>query len=209
MKSPTLFRATLLSLLAFLAVPLLASSSEHPGSVPVLLGLDCVKKELGLTKAQCAKLEVIRADFKADARLITTRAPETAVEKTAANTTVKALVAKYNEKAVRVLTPQQHERLLQIERQNLGGLMLFLPGEQKQLALSAGQIAALGKIRADGEAVASRVTSSFEKGDVTLSERLETLRNYRLKQSDRCLRVLSRAQRKSFESLQGKAIKPA
>lgn len=208
MKSSTLLRATLLSLLALLSGPLLASSAEHPGSVPVLLGLDCVKKELGLTKAQCAKLEVIRSEFKADARTITTRTPSTAVEKTAANTTVKALIAKYNAKAVSVLTPQQHERLLQIERQNLGGLMLFLPGEQKQLGLRAGQVAALSKIRSDGEAFANRVTSSFEKGNVTLSERLTTLRNYRLKQSDRCLRVLSHEQRQSFESLKGKAIKP-
>lgn len=208
MKSSILFRATLLLVLAFLSGPLLASATEHPGSVPVLLGLDSVKKELGLTKVQCSKLEKIRSDFKADARLITTRNPSTTVEKTAANTTVKALVAKYNEKAVSVLTPQQHERLLQIERQNLGGLVLFLPAEQKQLGLSAGQIAALGKIRSDGEAFASKVTSSFEKGDVTLSERLATLRNYRLKQSARCLRVLTPAQHKAFESLQGKAIKP-
>lgn len=208
MKSSLLFHATLLSVLAFVSGPLLASTTGHPGSVPVLLGLDSVKKELGLTKVQCSKLEKIRADFKADARMITTRTPSTAVEKTAANTTVKALVAKYNEKAVSVLTPQQHERLLQIERQNLGGLMLFLPGEQKQLGLSAGQIAALDRLRSDGEAYASRVTNSFEKGDITLSERLEKLRNYRLKQSGRCLRVLTPAQHKTFENLQGRPIKP-
>lgn len=208
MKSPLLFRATLLSVLAFLSGPVLASATGHPGSVPVLLGLDSVKKELGLTKVQCAKLEKIRSDFKADARLITMRTPSTAVEKTAANATVKALVARYNEKAVSVLTAQQHERLLQIERQNLGGLMLFLPGEQKLLGLSAGQIAALDKIRSDGEAFSSRVTGSFEKGEVTLSERLAKLREYRLKQSRRCLRVLTPAQHKSFENLQGKAIKP-
>ena len=209
MKSPLLFRAALLSVLGFLSGPLLASATEHPGSVPVLLGLDSVKKELGLTKAQSAKLEKIRSDFKADARLITTRTPSTAVEKAAANTTVKSLVAKYNDKAVAVLTPQQHERLLQIERQTLGGLMLFLPAEQKQLGLSEEQIAALGKIRTDGEAFASRVTSSFEKGDLTLSERLAKLRSYRIKQSGSCLRVLTPAQRKSFEGLQGRAIKPA
>lgn len=208
MKSTLLFRAVLLSVLAILTGPLLAATAGHPGSLPVLLGLDSAKRELGLTKAQCSKLELIRADFKADARMVTTRTPSTAVEKTAANATVKALVARYNEKAVSVLTPQQHERLLQIERQNLGGLMLFLPAEQKQLGLSAGQIAALGKIRSDGEAYASGVTSSFERGDVTLSERLATLRNYRLKQSGKCLRVLTPAQQKTFERLQGKAIKP-
>ena len=209
MKSPLIFRATLILFLAFLSGPLLASSTEHPGSVPVLLGLDSVRKELGLSKAQCAKLDKIRADFKADAHLITTRPPSTPVEKMAANSTVKALVSKYNGRAIAVLTASQHERLVQIERQNLGGLMLFLPAEQKQLGLTAGQIAAIGKIQSDGEVFASRVTSSCEKGDLSLQERLATLRNYRLKQSAKCLRVLTPAQRKAFQSLQGKEFKPA
>jgi len=186
----------------------MAASTEHPGSAPVLLGLDPVRKELGLTKAQCAKLDKIRADFKADARLITTRPPSTPVEKKAANSTVKALVTKYNERAIAVLTAPQHERLVQIERQTLGGRMLFQPCEQKRLGLTGGQVAAIGKIHADGEVYASRITASFEKGDLSLQERLATLRNYRLKQSAKCLRVLTPAQRKAFQSLQGKKFKP-
>jgi len=208
MKSPLVFRATLVLFLAFLPGPLMAASTEHPGSVPVLLGLDSVRKELGLTKAQCAKLDKIRADFKADAHLITTRPPSTPVEKKAANSTVKALVTRYNERAITVLTVPQHERLVQIERQTLGGLMLFQPGEQKQLGLTAGQTASIGKLHSDGEGFASRVTSSYEKGDISLQERLATLRNYRLKQSAKCLRVLTPAQRKAFKSLQGKEFKP-
>lgn len=208
MKSPLVLRASLFLFLVFLSGPLLAAPTEHPGSVPVLLGLDSVRKELGLTRGQCAKLDKIRADFKADAHLITARPPSTPVEKNAANSTVKALVAKYNERAIAVLTPPQHERLVQIARQTLGGVMLFLPGEQKQLGLSAAQTAALEKIRADGEGFANRITSSFEKGGVTLPERLATLRDYRLKQSAKCLRVLSPAQQKAFQCLQGKEFKP-
>ena len=209
MKSPFILTASLFLFLVFLSGPLLAAPTEHPGSVPVLLGLDSVRKELGLTKIQRAKLDQIRADFKADARLITARTPSTPVEKSAANATVKALLAKYNERAIAVLTTAQHERLVQIGRQTLGGVMLFLPGEQKQLGLYAAQTAALEKIRTDGEVFASRLTGSFEKGDVTLPERLTALRNYRLKQSARCLRVLSPAQGKAFQSLQGKEFKPA
>ena len=209
MKSPLVFRATLFLFLAILPGPLLAASAEHPGSVPVLLGLDSVRNELGLTKSQCAKLDKIRADFKADAHSITTRPPSTPVEKTAANSTVKALVTKYNERAIAVLTPAQHERLLQIERQTLGGLILYLPAEQKRLGLTAGQIDAIGKIHDEGEAFASRVTSSYEKGDMSLQERLATLRKHRLKQAAKCLRVLTPAQRKTFKTLQGKEFKPA
>ena len=209
MKSPRHFSAAIALFLMFLAGPLMAASIEHPGSVPVLLGLDSVRNELGLTKSQCARLDKIRSDFKDDAHLITSRPLATPVEKAAANAKVKALIARYNEKAVAVLTPSQHARLVQIERQTLGGLMLFLPGEQKLLGLTAGQIAAIGKVRSDGEAFASRVTSLFEKGAITLQERLTTLKNYRLKQAANCLRTLTPEQRKTFQSLQGEKLKKA
>ncbi|MEI8311239.1 MAG: hypothetical protein WCH98_10840 [Verrucomicrobiota bacterium] len=203
MKSPHLFPATLVLFLLFLAGSLMAATTEHPGSIPIFLGLDSVRKELGLTKSQRGQLDKIRSEFKSDVRLITARTPASQVEKSAANSTVKALVARYNEKAVAVLTPAQHARLVQIEHQTLGGLMLFLPAEQKLLGLTAGQIATITKIRSAGEAFASRIAGTFEKGAITLQERLAALRNYRLKQSDKCLRVLTPAQRKTFESLQG------
>ncbi|MFA7342739.1 MAG: hypothetical protein WC003_00410 [Terrimicrobiaceae bacterium] len=207
MKSPRLFSAAAFLCHVVLAGPLAAATPEHPGSAPVFLGLDSVRKELGLTKSQCAQLDKIRSDFKADARLITTRPPANPVEKSAANSTVKALVTRYNGKAVAVLTPPQHARLVQIEHQALGGLMLFLPCEQKLLGLKAAQIAEIGKIRSGGEAFASRVTASFEEGSITVQERLVALRNYRIKQSAKCLRVLTPAQRKAFQSLKGE--KPA
>lgn len=181
----------------------MAATTEHPGSVPVFLGLDSVRKELGLTKSQCAQLDKIRSAFKSDVRLITTRPTASPAEKNAANSTVKSLVSRYNEKAVAVLTPSQHARLVQIERQTLGGWMLFLPGEQKLLGLTAGQVAGINKIRSQGEAFSSQLSSSFEKGDITLQERLVALRNYRLKQAAKCLKVLTPAQRKAFQSLQG------
>jgi len=203
MKSTHLFPAALFLLLIFLAAPLMAATTEHPGSVPIFLGLDSVRKELGLTKGQCARIDKIRSEFKSDVRLITTRHPSTPVEKSAANSTVKALVARYNEKAIAVLTPAQHARLVQLEHQTLGGSMLFLPGEQKLLGLTASQIEAIAKIRSAGEAFASRIAGLFESGAITLQERLAALKNYRLKQAAKCLRVLTPAQRKTFESLQG------
>ncbi|MEI6492166.1 MAG: hypothetical protein WCO94_06435 [Verrucomicrobiota bacterium] len=210
MKSPLLLPSAILLILLLLTAPLpAATTTGHPGSVAVLLGLDSVRNELKLTKSQCDQLDKIRSNFKADAHLITTRPPATQVEKSAANSTVKSLINRYNEKAVAVLTPQQHARLVQIERQILGGLMLFQPDEQKLLGLSSSQIAALGQIRSNGEAFASRVTNSFEKGNLTLQERLATLRNYRIKQSAKCLQVLSPAQRKAFRSLQGTTLKRA
>ena len=209
MKSSRHFFTLVALCFALPSVPLMAAPNDHPGSVPVFLGVDPVRKELELTKSQCARLDQIRADFKSDARLITSRFPESAVEQQAANSTVKELVSKYNQKALAVLTPAQLERLLQIERQTLGGLMLFLPAEQKQLGLTDAQIASLDKIRKDGEGYANRVTASFEKGDITRFERLEALRTYRVKQSSKCLRVLTPAQCKALENLHGREFKAA
>lgn len=186
-----------------------AATAEHPGSVPILLGRDAVRKELALTEKQSAQLDRIRSAFKADARLLTTRPPANAVEKQAANTSVAALLAKYNAEADAVLTTPQQERLLQIERQTLGGIMLFLPSEQKRLGLEASQVAALAKVDEAGKAFASRITASYERGDISLAERLDTLRKYRIKESKKCLRVLTPKQGKMFQSLQGKKFVPA
>jgi len=202
-----LIRASLF--LAFLTAPLLASSSGHPGSVPVLLGLDSVRKDLGLSKSQCVKLDAIRARFKNDARLVTERAPSSPVEKKAANVTVGSLLEKYNTEALEVLTPAQQKRLVQIEHQMLGGLMLFQADYQKHLALTPAQMSAVGKIQTDLEAFANRITSSFERGEVGLQERLDALRKYRIEQSKKALRVLTPAQRESFENMQGNQFKAA
>ena len=86
MKSPRHFSAAIALFLMFLAGPLMAASIEHPGSVPVLLGLDSVRNELGRTQSQGARLDKIRSDFKDDAHLITSRPLATPVEKAAAET---------------------------------------------------------------------------------------------------------------------------
>lgn len=183
-----------------------AEAPEHLGAVPVLLGLDSVKKELGLSRSQVARLEKLRSDLKSDVRLLTTRAPATAVEKKATNATVKKLLQTYNAKAVAVLTPSQSARLVQIEHQMLGGLMLFLPSVQKRLALSKSQLSEVESIRRKGELFASRTTEQYEQGEIGFEERLAILRDYRRKQSASLLRVLSRDQRSTLQSLAGPPI---
>lgn len=210
MKSPLLFSSGIFLFLVLLVAPVsAATSTSHPGSVPVLLGLDSVRKELELTKGQGERLDKIRSDFKADSRLITAHPLATSSEKAAANTTVRSLIARYNKKALAVLTPSQQARLVQIERQILGGLMLFQADEQKLLRLTSDQVATLGKLQAHGETYASRITNSFEKGELTLQDRLTALRKYRVKQTAKCLQVLTQAQRATFLSLQGKLIRGA
>jgi len=193
-----------------LAVPALrAAESEFPGSVPVLLANQSVRSDLALTKSQCASLDAIRADYRSDARMVTARFPDSAVGKKAANETVRQLTAESNARALKVLTPAQRERLDQIGHQKLGGLMLLLPRVREKLSLSKDQIASLDRFRADGEAFAAKVNTSFEDGRIGLDERLDTLRAWRETQSKKILRTLSSDQKKLLDKMRGQQVKPS
>jgi len=186
-----------------------AGEAEFPGSVPVLLSNQSVRKDLALTQAQCASLDRIRADYKSDARTITAKFPENASGRKAANEVLRQLNARHNAAALKVLTPAQRQRLDQVGHQTLGGLMLFVPRIQQKLQLTKGQIGALEALREEGEAFADKVNRAFEEGEIGLQERLESLRAWRIKQSARILHVLTATQKNSLLQMQGQSFKPA
>lgn len=208
MKSNILSSILLMSL-AFIATTLCAEDAFLPGSLPVLLGNQSVRQDLGLTKSQCDKLDKIRADYKADARLVAARHPETAVERKAANATLGELNASYNVKAAKVLTPGQKQRLEQIGHQTLGGWMLFLPHIQQKLGLTKSQESAIEKIRTEADAFAGKLNRTFENGEIDLQDRLQSLREWRIKASEKLKRILTPEQRKSLLQMQGQQFKPA
>lgn len=203
------------SCIAWLAVALLlaalsgARASDFPGSVPVILGNDSVRQDLGLSKSQSLQLDKIRADYKAAARTLTARHPESATEKQAANTALAQLNSRYNAKALQVLSPAQAKRLDQIGHQTLGGWMLLVPRIQKELQLTEKQISAITSLRQDGDDFVSRINKEFEAGEIGLQDRLKTLREWRMKESQKYLRVLTPAQKKSLDASQGRDFKPA
>ncbi len=184
------------------------ASSTLPGSLPVLLGNQSVRVDLGLTKSQCGQLDSIRAAYKADARLITSRHPETAVERKAANTTLAELNSRYNAKAAGVLTAGQKVRLEQIGHQTLGGWMLFQPNIRQKLAVTKSQESAIDKIRAEADAFSGKINRAFENGEIDLQDRLQSLREWRIKASDRLKRILTPDQKKSLIQMQGEQFKP-
>jgi len=208
---PNLLASVFLLSFALAAAPVRAddTTSLLPGSLPVLLGNQSVRKDLGLTKTQCDKLDKIRSAYKADARLITTRHPETAVERKAANTTLAGLNSSYNAKAVAVLTPEQKLRLEQIGHQTLGGWMLFQPHIRQKLAVTKPQESAIERIRVEAETFAGIVNQDFENGEIDLQDRLQSLREWRVKASDRLKKILTPDQRKSLNQMQGEQFKPA
>lgn len=196
---------------AMAASPMLAadSTSSLPGSLPVLLGNQSVRVDLGLTKSQCSQLDSIRAAYKADARLITSRQPETTVERKASNTALAELNSRYNAKAAGVLTAGQKARLEQIGHQTLGGWMLFEPNIRQKLGVTKPQASAIDKIRAEADAFAGKINRAFENGEIDLQDRLLSLREWRNKASERLKRILTPDQRRSLIQMQGEQFKPA
>lgn len=185
------------------------ASSPLPGSLPVLLGNQSVRVDLGLTKSQCGQLDSIRAAYKSDARLITSRHPETPVERKAANTALAELNSRYNAKAAGVLTAGQKVRLEQIGHQTLGGWMLFQPNIRQKLGVTKSQESAIDKIRAEADVFAGKINRSFENGEIDLQDRLLSLREWRIKASERLKKILTPDQKKSLIQMQGEQFKPA
>ncbi len=203
------FCAAQLLLASLCSISLWAGDVEFPGSVPILLSNQSVRKDIGLTKSQCVRLDHLRANYKSDARSVTAKAPANENERKASNEVIRQLNAKYNASALAILTPEQRQRLDQVGHQTLGGVMLFIPRIQQKLQLSKGQIADLENLRRGGEVFANQVNRDFEAGKIDLQERLASLRQWRINQTGKLMRVLTREQKEALRLMQGKPLTPA
>lgn len=184
----------------------LAATADHPGSVPVLLGLDPVRKELKLAAAQTARLDKIRAAFKADARKLAASMPQGPAARRSAAANLAVLKTAADANALAVLTPAQRSRFVQIEHQVLGGTMLVSPSVQKSLGLSAPQIARISKLRQAGLASAATVNRRFNSGEISHHERMAILRSCRIKEAAAMLQILTPPQKQVLNSLRGKPV---
>ncbi len=210
LMKPNLLASVFLLSVAMASSPVRADdASLLPGSLPVLLGNESVRSDLALTKSQCDRLDQIRADYKVDARQITARNPGSAAERKAANAALAELNSGYNSKAAAVLTREQKLRLEQIGHQALGGWMLFQPHVRQKLGVSKSQESTIDKVRVEADAFAGKVNRSFENGEIDLQDRLQSLRNWRIKASDRLKGILTPDQKKSLIQMQGEQFKPA
>lgn len=187
-------------------IPQSPEAAGHPGSVPVLLGLDPVRKELKLTAAQTAELDQIRSGFKSAARRLTAQPPATQAARRSAEVRLASLKGAADASALAVLTPVQQSRLAQIEHHVLGASMLAVPSVQKSLGLSASQIAGIDKIRQSGLAFAGAVNRRFENGEIGHQERLAILHARRIKQAKAMAALLTPAQRKALDARRGKPL---
>lgn len=211
MKSPR-FLPALLALAAAASFTQAAAPAaspiptKAPGSAAVLLGVDSVRKEMHLTSLQRAVLNDIRNEYRDDARAIVAKTKADLESKKQAQANLDALTASSDRRALRVLNDDQRQRLAEIEFQVRGGYELLSPALQQKLGLTARQKAQIAKIWLRGDKYTSKVNAKFEKGEISLYQRLLDLRENRLDRSDDFLAVLTKDQYSKFEKLAGEKI---
>lgn len=204
-----MIRALVLSLfLALVTSPAWATTApvNHPGALPILLGLDKVRTELKINSLQRAVLDSLRSEYKAEARKLTNPMPTTAEGRAAAEKQLLQLTERYNKRALSVLNDSQQARFLEIEHQALGATALFSPAVQQKVKVTSEQKKQIEAIRLKGVDYVGKVNRQFEEGRIGYQEKIDLLRDRRLSQGEILLKLLTPEQRDAFESLGGKKV---
>jgi len=182
----------------------MTAAVEHPGSVPVLLGLDKVRAELKLDSLQRAVLDSIRSEYKSAANKLVPPAGATQDQRAAAEKSLLQLNDRYNRRALSVLNDHQRQRFSEIERQMLGASAVFVPSVQGKLSLSDKQKQQVESIRLSGLAYVGKINRQFEEGKIGYSDRIKLLHDRRMSQGASLMKVLTPEQRAALLTLEGK-----
>lgn len=206
MITRTLSLVAALGIFAAASASAMTASSTHIGSVPVLLGVDKVRKELHINSLQKAVLDSLRDEYKAAAQKLSNPMPQTKADRDAAEAKLLALNTRYNNRALSVLNDTQRERFLEIEHQVLGATHLYSTKVQKKVGLTPEQVQQVEKIRQKGLVTVGKINHRFEDGKLDYQQRLEALHKARLINDAALLKLLTPAQRTTFDALGGKKV---
>jgi hypothetical protein len=179
---------------------------DHPGSLPILLGIDKVRAELKLDSLQRALLDSLRDEYKSAASRLTNPMPVTAQERTAAEKQLLRINERFNKRALSVLNDDQRAKLSEIEGRFLGATMVYAPSTQAKLGLTEQQKEQVEAIRREGVAYVGKINRKFEEGKIGQQQRLQLLRDRRITQGAEILQVLTPRQRNAVLALEGKKL---
>jgi hypothetical protein len=180
-----------------------STGSDHPGSVPILLKLDPVRSDLGLSPAQCGLLDALLADYKKQAKNLVELGNADMDSSLRSSWDLRSLRKQFNARALSVLTPDQLVRFRQIERQMLGGQLLTSPSDQKLLGLTVDQQAQLVALQKDDQARAAAIQVKAQSGQLSPYWKGVKLRESSRQTSSRMLSVLTPQQKKNWLVLCG------
>lgn len=176
---------------------------DNPGSLPILIGLDHVGKDLHLTSLQKTIIGGLRSDYRAAALKITQAEHVTSSETAILQLKLDRLAEDYNDRATAVLNRSQRHRLRQIERQILGGTLLTSPSEQQFLGLSDLQKKKIAQLQEQAERHASSIHQQANRGVLNYHQQIMALRKNRERYATAMLEVLSKEQLQKWNAAQG------
>jgi hypothetical protein len=201
------------SLLAIFGLALAASAplqattraTDYQGSVTLLMEMPGVRSDLGLSRDQIAQVHGLRQELKSRSQSLL-KNPATPSSGLTQDQRLFALIDGNNARALAILTPAQFARFTEIQNQILSYSMLVSPQIQKQLRLSYRQKASIEALRVRGLEFVSEINRSYGSGAVSHKNRVDILRDYRVRQAEEMKALLTPAQRNAFAALCGKPL---
>ena len=201
------------TLLAILGLALAATAplhattraTDYPGSVTLLMEMPGVQSDLGLSSTQTAQIHSLRRELKSRSQsfLKSPAGPNTGLTP---DQRLFALIDGNNARALALLTPAQFARFTEIQNQILSYSMLVSPQVQKQLRLTYRQRASVEALRIRGLEFVGEINRSYGSGAVSQKNRVDILRDYRMRQAGEMKALLTPAQRNAFAALCGKPL---
>jgi hypothetical protein len=189
------------------SAPLQATTraTDYPGSVTLLMEMPSVRSDLGLSSTQTAQIQSLRRELKSRSQslLKSPAAPNTGLT---SDQRLFALIDGNNARALALLTPTQFARFSEIQNQILSYSMLVSPQIQKQLRLTYRQRASVEALRIRGLEFVAEINRSYGSGAVSHKNRVDILRDYRMRQAEEMKALLTPAQRNAFAALCGKPL---
>jgi Spy/CpxP family protein refolding chaperone len=141
-----------------------ASTSDSISYMPDLLNQQAVCNDLKLTPIQKARIDAIRAEYRAKVGVVSAAGLLDTTLDSKAEKKLASYHASCNQRVLRILTPAQRIRFREIERQFQGGLFLLSPSEQNLLKLTPDQRHKAAEILSVDSAKASEVQKAFLAG---------------------------------------------
>ena len=194
----------------FLLVPLCAltvassyaavtsSTSDSISVMPVLMNQPEIRRDLGLSSVQRAKLDFVFAESRAKIGIVSATG---LLDPSCAKVSESDLLADHarsNRRVLAALTPSQRVRFRQIERQFHGGLFLLSPSEQENLSLTAEQRRKISELRSYEITKTKAVLEDFKLGRKSALRKDIDLRRIERTTSRSMLHLLTSAQKRQW-----------
>jgi hypothetical protein len=185
-------KALLLAALLALGPKALAVPPGEMGSLPLLLEVASVRKELGLSASQRRQIAALGTEYREGMRQLAGGADASARERAG------DLRSSTNARALAVLSGGQRQQLAAIERRALGATLLYSESARRELDLSRSQHRSIESIRSDATRVEREINRAFEAGTISASRRVALLREDRIARARKIWDLLTPEQRKAF-----------